>query len=342
MTPHRKMQWPGSEPFVMWGQTEGPIEAWREYRTTESAIRMLNRFAKREEPWHLEVHFVAPHDPYLPHIDYLKRYDAREIPVPKSFSDTFEGKPGMHRRESQTWGEINEEDYRQGRAHYFANIEQLDAQIGRLLAALDQSGEAENTIVVFTTDHGDMNGAHRMWLKGWIPYEECYRVPMIIKWPGKIKRGSRTAHLVQTHDLAHTYVSAAGARALPHADGRSLLPLFANPDQSDWRDEILGAYYGGEFLYTQRMLINRRYKYVFNGFDIDEFYDLEHDPQEMRNVAYAAEYKTAADDARAALYELMARFEDPYGDKPGGGFRYDRYGAARYLPRGKRSEQRHA
>lgn len=337
MTPHRKMQWPGSEPFVMWGQTEGPIEAWREYRTAECGIRMLNRFAKRNQPWHLEVHFVAPHDPYLPHADYLKRYDAREVPVPRSFGDTFEGKPGMHKRESLTWGEISEGDYRQSRAHYYANIEQLDAQIGRLLDALDKSGQADNTIVVFTTDHGDMGGAHRMWIKGWIPYEECYRVPMIVKWPGKIKPGARTSHLVQTHDLAHTYIEATGARPLPHADGRSLLPLFENQNRSDWRDEILGAYYGGEYLYTQRLLINKRYKYVFNGFDIDEFYDLERDPEEMHNVAYVPEYQPEADDARAALYELMANFEDPYGDRPAGGFRSDRYDAPRYLPRGKRS-----
>jgi arylsulfatase A-like enzyme len=90
-------------------------------------------------------------------------------------------------------------------------------------------------------------------------------------------------------------------------------------------------------LYTQRLLINKRYKYVFNGFDIDEFYDLERDPEEMHNVAYVPEYQPQADDARAALYELMAKFEDPYGDRPAGGFRSDRYDAPRYLPRGKRS-----
>jgi hypothetical protein len=73
----------------------------------------------------------------------------------------------------------------------------------------------DNTIVVATTDHGDMVGAHRMWIKGWIPYEECYRVPLIVRWPGRITPGSRTDRLVQTHDLAYTYVAAAGARPMP-------------------------------------------------------------------------------------------------------------------------------
>lgn len=338
VTPHRKMQWPGSDPFTMWGQTDGPVEATHQYHTAEYAVRMLNRFTKGRQPWHLEVHFIAPHDAYLPHTDYLKQYDPREIPVPKSFQDTFEGKPGMHKRESGIWGSVTEDDYRQSRAHYYAYVEQMDAQIGRILDTLDKSGQAGNTVVVFTTDHGDMVGDHRMWIKGWIPYEECYRVPMVVRWPGKIKPGTRSNRLVQTHDLAHTYVQIGGAKPMVYADGRSLLPLFENPGRHDWPREILGAYYGGEFLYTQRLAFTDRFKYVFNGFDIDEMYDLERDPEEMRNVAYDAEYRREASDMRARLYALMSQFEDPYGDRPllDQGFHYDRYGAQRYLPRGER------
>jgi arylsulfatase A-like enzyme len=207
----------------------------------------------------MEVHYIEPHDAYVPLKKYLDRYDPRSIPVPKSFQDRFEGKPGLHRRESESWGPVTEDDYRQGRAHYYALTEQLDAQIGRLLDALDKSGQAGNTIVVFTTDHGDMAGAHRMWIKGWIPYEECYRVPLIVRWPGKIRPGSKTPRLAQTHDLGHTYLAAAGAAKLPYSDGRALQPLFENPDRSDWKDEILCAYYGGEYLYTQRIAIADRF-----------------------------------------------------------------------------------
>ena len=91
----------------------------------------MTRFAKGAQPWHLEVHFVEPHDPYMPLKQYLDRYDPRSIPVPKSFTDTFAGKPGLHRRESETWGAVTEDDVRQSRAHYYAYTEQLDAQIGR-------------------------------------------------------------------------------------------------------------------------------------------------------------------------------------------------------------------
>jgi arylsulfatase A-like enzyme len=212
---------------------------------------------------------VEPHDPYLPLKKYLDRYDPRSIPVPKSFQETFRNKPGLHKRESESWGPITEDDVRASRACYYAYTEQLDAQIGRVLEALDETGQAGNTLVVATTDHGDMVGAHRMWIKGWIPYEECYRIPMVVRWPGRIQPGSKTGHLVQLQDLAHTYADAGGAKKMPYPDGRSLTALFDDPARTDWNDDILCVYYGGEFLYTQRIAVNRRYKYVFNGFDYD-------------------------------------------------------------------------
>jgi arylsulfatase A-like enzyme len=248
------------------------------------------------------------------------------------------GKPGLHRRESQTWGAITEDDYRTSRAHYYAYTEQVDAQIGRVLAALEETGQANNTLVVVTADHGDTVGAHRMWIKGWIPYEECYRVPLIVRWPGHVQPGSHTNRLVQTHDLAYTYIAAAGAKPLPFKDGDPLQPLFANPAGPAWRDQILCAYYGGEFLYTQRIAITERFKYVFNGFDIDECYDLANDPEEMTNLVSTGELAPQVDDMRARLYELMNKFDDPFGDLTSktAPMKGDRYCAPRYLPRGRR------
>ena len=337
--PLRMISWPGSAPFPLYGYTEGAEEMTPEWYTAECAIQMMRRFAQGSKPWLLESHFVTPHDPYMPLKKYFDRYDPRSIPVSPTFHDNFAGKPGLHKRESSTWGDVTEDDYRASRAAYYAYTEQVDAQIGRLLKALDETGQAANTIVVFTTDHGDMVGDHRMWIKGWIPYEQCYRIPLIVRWPGHIAAGSRCAKLVQTHDLGHTYTAIAGAKPLPYADGRSLQSLFADPQSAGWRDQILCAYYGGEFLYTQRIAITDRFKYVFNGFDIDEMYDLERDSGEMRNVAEDGEYTRYADDMRARLYEMMDQFEDPYGQParwtlPGN--RPDRYGATRYLARGKR------
>jgi hypothetical protein len=100
----------------------------------------------------------------------------------------------------------------------------------------------------------------------------------------------------------------------------------------------LCAYYGGEFLYTQRIAITDRFKYVFNGFDIDECYDLAEDPEEMRNLVSSGERRPYVDDMRARLYQLMNQFDDPYGDLTGptAPMRGDRYCAPRYLARGQR------
>jgi arylsulfatase A-like enzyme len=101
--------------------------------------------------------------------------------------------------------------------------------------------------------------------------------------------------------------------------------LFREPDRPDWDDAILCMYYGGEFLYTQRMLITRRYKYVFNGFDVDEVYDLALDPHELCNVVDDPAYTGVVVELRDQLYALMERYGDPYAANA--------YGAPRYLSR---------
>jgi arylsulfatase A-like enzyme len=339
----RSFRWPGSGEFAMWGHSVGSEEQTNSHYIAECGIRMLRRYTAGTAPWHLEIHFPEPHDAYMPLEKYLQRYKPGEIPIPESFNDMFLGKPGLHRRESRIWGTLTEADFQQGRAHYYAYCEEVDAQIGRILEALEQTGQADKTLLAFVSDHGDMAGAHRMWIKGWMPYEETYRIPQILRWRRRFAGGRKTNGLTLSHDLAHTYVDAAGARPLPFADGKSLLPLCDNPDRGDWRDQLMCAYYGGEFLYTQRIAITGRFKYVFNGFDIDELYDLERDPHEMHNAIEDPAYRVDADDMRARLYEMMTQFGDPYGDPSPSmssvqrdGNPPDRYGAPRYLPRGKR------
>jgi arylsulfatase A-like enzyme len=183
-------------------------------------------------------------------------------------------------------------------------------------------------MIVFTSDHGDMLGAHRMWIKSWMSYEEVYRMPLVIRFPGG--KPGVCDHLVQTHDIPHTFLDMLGLPPLPYPDGRSLQPLLKNPKLDDWEDMVLCVGYGCEFFVTQRMVITDRYKYVFNGFDIDEMYDLENDPCEMNNVIESADHAGARSDLRGRLYDLMSKFEDPYGDVGGKG---NRYGAPRYLPR---------
>ena len=313
----------------MWAGRDAAPEDLYEHRLASAAIRTIREFAaggaaSGGAPWLVEVHFPQPHDAYLPIMQFLDGYRLEDIELPRSYyAETFEGKPGLLAREAACWAELSEEQFRQGLRHYYAYCEQLDHFVGMVLDALDATGQADRTLTVLGCDHGDMAGAHRMFIKGWMPHEETHRIPMAARWPTVIPAGSTTDELVHLHDWAHTFTALAGAAPLPYPDGRDLTPLLRDP--AGWRgpDHLLSVYYGGEFLYTQRIAIGRRYKYVFNSFDRDEFYDLERDPGEVHNALDDAASADAVARTRDALWELMVRYGDPYAGH--------RYGAGRYL-----------
>lgn len=319
--------WPGDTPHPFYGINHAPEETTDAHVTTSAGLDLLERYsaAGQARPWFITINVTEPHDPYIPLAGYAAHYDPADVALPASWADTFVDKPYMNRRDAGLWAGLSEEQVRAAIARYWAYCEQVDAQFGRVLAALDRTGQAENTLVVYTSDHGDLAGAHRQFIKGWQPYEETYRVPLVMRWPAAIAAGGVCDRLVQLHDLAHTFVDLAGAAPIVPADGRSLRPLLRDPRGAAWEDVAFCCYYGGEFLYTQRMVITPRHKYVFNGFDRDELYDLERDPHELRNVADDPAYGAVADDLRGLLYQRMARYGDPYAQ--------NRYGAPRYLPR---------
>ena len=332
----RHVTWPGGDRFPMWTAVEGVMEATQEYFLARRTAETIHEFAAGSEPWLIECHIPAPHDPYKPLRRFLDGYRLGDVPLPDNYvRETFEGKPGLLSREASLWAELTDEDIRDALRHYYAFCEQVDHAVGIILDGLDESGRAGETLVVFASDHGDNVGSHRTFIKGWTPYEETHRIPMIARWPGRIPAGSATGALVQLHDWAHTFVSLAGAPALPHADGRDLTPLLAEPHRAEesWPAHILNVYYGCEFLYVQRIAIGRRFKYVFNSFDWDELYDLQADPGELRNLAKDPAHAETAQDMRDALWELCYRHHDPYTQM--------RWGMARYLggPRGGRQEE---
>ncbi len=320
-----RVTWPGDAPHLFYGIDRTPEEETRPHVETSQGIDLIERYAVQESPWFVTINVVEPHDPYTPLAEYAAHYDPADVALPASWRDDFANKPYMNRRDAALWAALSETQVRTAIARYWAYCEQVDTQIGRVLDALDRIGQAENTLVVFTSDHGDMCGAHRQFIKGWQPYEETYRVPLVMRWPDVIPAGSVCDHLVQLHDLAHTFVDLGGGEPITPADGRSLRPLFAVPQRTDWEDVAFCQYYGGEFLYTQRMVITERFKYVFNGFDRDELYDFATDPHEMVNLVDDPAHGGTCDAMRALLYDRMERHGDPYAQ--------NRYGAPRYLPR---------
>ncbi len=246
----RKVKWPGSEPFGLWGYSEGEVEETELYDVAGAGIDMIRRFSGGDQPWHVEVHFPEAFRAW-PLRQYRESYDAGEITVRANFHDSFDGKPNMQVREADSYGSMTERDYQEGRAFYDASFEQMDEQVGCVLDALEHSSQADNTLVVFTADHGAPWGSHRMWLPCFAPYEEIYRTPMVVRWPGRVAAGSECRRLAQFHDLGHTFLDIAGMR-----------PLFEDPSGDGWRDMMLCPWYGQDSLMIQRMVITERRKYV--------------------------------------------------------------------------------
>jgi arylsulfatase A-like enzyme len=321
----RVIHWPGGDRWPVWQEYDGPIEGRHAHFLASRAVAMLDEFAGQPAPWLLEVHFPEPHDPFAPHVEFARRYSADDVPLPGDWHEEHANKPGMNRREAATYAGLSEQDVKAAIAHYWALNEELDHNIGRVLERLDQLGQRDNTLVVLSSDHGELLGNHGMFIKGWMPYEQTHRVPMVARFPRHIPAGSRANQLVHLHDWAHTFCEVAGAEPLPFADGVSLTNLLADPANTPSRPAIMNTYYGGEFLYTQRILITERYKYVFNGFDIDEVYDLESDPAELVNRVDDPSLAEVVADLRRRLYAEMDRLGDPYA----GNWLYH---AGRYLP----------
>jgi arylsulfatase A-like enzyme len=163
-----------------------------------------------------------------------------------------------------------------------------DAMFGLLLDTLEETGQAENSMVVYVSDHGDYAGAHGLWAKGIPSFREAYNIPCVIRWPHGIQNpGRQTDTLVSTTDFAPTFLEAAGVPSSQYRmSGSSLLPWLRGETPADWREAVFTQMNGVELYYTQRIVVTRDYKYAYNGFDYDELYDLKQDPYEMRNLAF--------------------------------------------------------
>ena len=188
-----------------------------------------------------------------------------------------------------------------------------------MLAALDDNGFADNTIVVYCSDQGFFLGEHGWFDKRWI-FEQSLRTPLLVRWPKVIRAGSVNADLVSNVDFAQTFLAAAGVAAPPQMQGRDLAPLFKGPAPGDWRKSFYYHYYEYPIPHHVRPhygVVTDRYKLVHFYFDADywELFDLKTDPLELRSVwgqpEYAAVEKDLTDELRRLRAELSVPAEDP-------------------------------
>lgn len=185
---------------------------------------------------------------------------------------------------------------------YARMIEMLDADVGRVLDAVESRGEAENTVIMFTSDHGDGRGRH-MHVSKWYPYEEAVKVPMIVSCPGRVAENHRDAtHLVSGLDVMGTMCDYAGIKPPENVCGSSLRPLLEQKNVA-WRE-----YVSSEHHVDGRMLRTEQYKYVHYQDDpVEQLFDMKADPWETENLYQDAKYATVLDDHRKLLAEFQSR-----------------------------------
>ena len=161
------------------------------------------------------------------------------------------------------------------------------------------------------SDHGDYAGAHGLFCKGVPAFREAYNVPCIASWPQGIERpGRREDAFVTLADICPTLLEAAGVPAPDGLTGRSMAPFFRAHEPDDWPDAFYSQFNGVELYYTQRVVQTRDWKYVYNGFDRDELYDLRADPHELTNLADRPEHAEVRRDLVRRMWRFAARTND--------------------------------
>ncbi len=280
----RKVNQRGYNERVLYGVHSEPVTETEEYYFYSRGIEFIDSASKNsDEPWCTFISTNAPHDPYIAPQEMFDLYDPLKIELPESFGDTMEDKPAIYRRLKNVWKDLSKEDYQNAIACYYANCSLVDSQVGRILKYLDESGQRENTMIIFLSDHGDMLGGHGLLCKGVPAFDESYRIPLILSWPGQIPENEVRNSYTSIIDIVPTVLELAGCKAMKRIDGKSMVPIFEKDDILKEKP-VYAEFFGQRLSYSQRITWKGPYKYIFNGFDFDELYNLEKDPGEIKNL----------------------------------------------------------
>jgi len=289
-----------------------PVEDSESHWFADRACEMITRYTAQDKPWHLWVDFEIPHLPCRPSYPYSRMYNPEEIEPWDGWGDDFKNKPYIHKQQTLSWNTENLtwEDFRPMVARYFGWITQLDDAVGRIIDTLKSSGQYEDTVIFFTSDHGDMCASHSMLDKHYVLYDDIIRVPLLMRVPGVQSRRT-DAFVMNCLDIPSSVRKYASLPADKDAHGKPL-PETDKEDKLAEKD-VLVTSNGQQFgLYTTRALRTRTHKYVWNLTDIDEFYDLVNDPGEKKNLICDPAFKDMVSSFRRRLYERLIETGDRF------------------------------
>lgn len=307
---------PGWRPYQLYGESDRHYLSDNE--VVKAAERKIRELRDAQEPWCMYVGVLAPHDPFFALKEYIEAYDPKQMPLPYNYRDQLLDKPAYFRRMRNLFDQLSESEVRECIAHYLALNSQVDDMFGRVLDALESTGQADDTLVIFMSDHGESLGAHGLFLKGISPYDETYRIPCIMRWPNGINQSGRVVdELTSIMDIAPTIIEVAQAETRSPMSGQSLAPFFHSAHVPTWRDTVYSQCNGVEIYFTQRIVRTKQFKLVYNPTDVDELYDLESDPYEMANLSDNPKFTDIKYELFRRLWQNAAQVNDTlFGDYP--------------------------
>lgn len=300
----------------------GPYTAGisEEYHQTTWASERSKDFIRRNggSPWFLSVNVFDPHPPFDPPANYMERYHRDDMPYPLFKDSDIEHQARYTRVDQQTRGGVDPTRYnprlglygdddvdpsdmhwippsnydaKQIKACYYAMIELIDTKVGEILDTLEETGQRENTIVIFTSDHGEMLGDHGILYKGCRFFEGLTHVPLVFSCPGTIKENLTASGLTDLVDMPKTILDFAGIDAPDMMQGRSLRPILTGGADPAFHKDFVVSHYNDSIVIPNgfsshgTMVFDGRYKTcLYHDANLGEIYDLQNDPDEFHDL----------------------------------------------------------
>lgn len=234
-----------------------------------------------------------------------ENWDKVYMPVNEEFKAAY---PNMSEEEKMKWR------YQRYMQDYLGTIASVDENVGRVLDYLEANGLMENTIIVYTSDQGFYLGEHGWFDKRFV-YNESFKTPLLMAWPGKIKAGSRSDEMVQNLDFAQTFLEAAGIETPADMQGESLIPLLTGDTEKWDREAVYYHYYEYPSIHMVKRhyaIVTKEYKLIHFYFDVDEWelYDRMNDPYELKNVYDDPEYAGIREKLHGELDAMRKKYGD--------------------------------
>ncbi len=280
---------------------------------TDKAVDFIRR--DHAHPFCLLLWFKAPHRSFHPAERFKSMYSDEVIPEPDNFHDDYRGRPDAVKSANMRIGDFDDiPDYQTFVKDYYRCLAGVDENVGRVLDTLAERDLEEKTVVIYSGDNGFFIGEHHFFDKRFM-YEEAIRVPLLIKYPERVRPGVIIPQMALNVDIAPTILDLAGVPIPDWMDGMSLKPHLEG-DETDWRRDFLYEYYEYPGAHSGRMnrgIRTDRWKYIHYFEEPQEFelYDIQRDPREMNNLIHDPDHRSIVQMLRKRLEELRIETRDP-------------------------------